>query len=254
MVTVTAPAAPLTYAQLVRLREKLDDHNRYELIDGELEVTPAPAPRHQWVAGHLFFVLMGHVLERGLGQLFFAPLDVILTDQDVVEPDIVYLTAEQLARVTERGVEEPPTLVVEILSPSTSRRDRTRKRELYERQGVPHCWLVDPKRCTLEEYKLRHGRYELVASLAGDAEVQPAHFPGLVIRLADVWPPAGWRAGRSASRAAKRLASINVSPRRERQDDDRTSRRIKLENYTLFTDAQPHAWLPVKWAYVSTAR
>jgi Uma2 family endonuclease len=137
---------------------------------------------------------MGHVQEHGLGMVFFAPLDVILTDNDVVEPDIVYLTAEQLERVTERAVEEPPTLVVEILSPSTTKRDRTRKQRLYERQGVPHYWLADPKRCTLDVYERRGGGYELVASLAGDAEFRPSLFPGLVIHLADVWPPPGWRA------------------------------------------------------------
>jgi len=178
----------------VRLREKLDDHNRYEIIGGELEVTPAPAPRHQWVSAHLFRMLVNHVLDHRLGMVFFAPLDVILTDHDVVEPDIVYLTAEQLARVTERAVEEPPTLVVEILSPSTAQRDRTRKQQLYERQGVPHYWLADPVLHVLDVYERHEGRYELVASLTGDAEFRPALFPGLVIRLADVWPPPGWRA------------------------------------------------------------
>jgi Uma2 family endonuclease len=99
-----------------------------------------------------------------------------------------------LARVTQRAVEEPPTLVVEIISPSTEQRDRTRKQELYERQGVPHYWLADPVLHTLEAYELRGGRYELIATLAGDAEFRPSLFPGLVIRLAEVWPPAGWRA------------------------------------------------------------
>jgi Uma2 family endonuclease len=194
MAIVTAPAAPLTYAQLVRLREKLDEHNRYELVNGELEVTPAPAPRHQWVAVMLHRPLLNHVLEHSLGMVFFAPLDVILTDHDVVEPDIIYLTADQLARVTERAVEEPPTLVIEILSPSTAQRDRTRKQTLYERQGVPHYWLADPVLHTLDVYELRAGGYELVATPTGDAEFQPSLFPGLVIRLAEVWPPAGWRA------------------------------------------------------------
>jgi Uma2 family endonuclease len=96
--------------------------------------------------------------------------------------------------VTERAVEEPPTLVVEILSPSTSQRDHTRKQELYERQSVPHYWLADPVLHTLDVYERRGGRGELVATLASNAEFQPSRFPGLVIRLADIWPPAGWRA------------------------------------------------------------
>jgi Uma2 family endonuclease len=194
MAVVTAPPAPLTYEQLVRLREKLDDHNRYELIDGELEVTPAPAPRHQWVVTAFLVPLYVHVRTHQLGMVFVAPLDVIFTDNDVVEPDILYLTAEQVERMSKRGAEEAPALVIEVLSPSTSRRDRARKRELYERQGVPHYWLADPKRCTLDVYERRRGGYELIVTLTGDAEFRPSLFPGLVIRLAEVWPPTGWRA------------------------------------------------------------
>lgn len=194
MATVTASAAPLAYAQRVRLREKLDERNRCELIDGDLQVTPVPPVAHQWVAGHLCVAVQTYVLERRLGMVFFALLDVVLSDLDVVEPDLLYLTSEQVERVTKRAVEEPPSLAVEIISASTTRRDRTRKRALYERHGVPHYWLADPKRCTLDVYERRGAGYELVASLTGAAEFPPSLFPGLVIRLADVWPPADWRA------------------------------------------------------------
>ncbi len=121
--------------------------------------------------------------------VFCAPLDVILTEVDVVEPDVVYVTSEQVARLVRRGVEEPPTLVIEVLSPSTSKRDRTAKRMLYWRQGVPHYWLADPLAETLEICEQRGGRYRGVATLARDAELRPRLFPGLVIPLAEVWPP-----------------------------------------------------------------
>jgi Uma2 family endonuclease len=198
MAVRTTRPAPLTYAQLVRLREKLNDHNRYELINGELEVTPAPTTGHQWVVSMLFGLLWNYVREHQLGIVFTAPLDVILTNVDVVEPDIVYLTAEQVKHLAERAVEEPPTLAVEVLSPSTSRRDRTRKRALYERQGVPHYWIADPRRRTFEAHELRGNHYELVASLTADAEFRTSLFPGLVIPLADLWP-------------------LGVAPRRARQ-------------------------------------
>ncbi|HZS03126.1 MAG TPA: Uma2 family endonuclease [Chloroflexota bacterium] len=186
--------APLTYAQLVRLREKLDDHNRYEIIDGDLQVTPAPAPEHQWVSGQFFGLLWTHVRENQLGMVFAAPLDVIFTKLDVVEPDIVYITAEQIKRIGRRGIEEPPTLVIEVLSPSTTARDRGIKRALYERQGVPHYWLAHPTRRALEVHELRGSQYELMATLTGNAAFRPALFPGLVIPLGEVWPPRSWRA------------------------------------------------------------
>ncbi|HLH26037.1 MAG TPA: Uma2 family endonuclease [Chloroflexota bacterium] len=191
--TDTRPA-PLTYAQLLRLREKLDDHNRYEIIDGDLQVTPAPAPEHQWVSGHFYRLVSTHVWDHGLGMLFAAPLDVIFTNFSVVEPDIVYITAEQIERIGRRGIEEPPTLVIEVLSPSTTARDRGIKRELYERQGVPHYWLAHPTRRSLEVRERRGGQYELVATLTGNAEFRPLLFPGLVIPLREIWPPRSWRA------------------------------------------------------------
>jgi Uma2 family endonuclease len=188
--------APLTYAQLIRLREKLDDHNRYELIEGELQVTPAPAPEHQWVSADFFGLLWTHVHAHSLGRVFFAPFDIIFTKNDVVQPDIFYVTGEQIERIGRRGIEEARTLVIEILSPSTTARDRGIKRELYERQGVPHYWLAHPTRRTLEVRELRgsQSQYELMATLTGNAEFRPALFPGLVIPLREIWPPRSWRA------------------------------------------------------------
>jgi Uma2 family endonuclease len=188
--------APFTYSQLVRLREKLDDHNRYEIIDGDLQVTPAPAPEHQWASSGFHRILSTHVWDNRLGIVMFAPFDVIFTKNDVVQPDIFYITAEQIERIGRRGIEEAPTLVVEVLSPSTTARDRGIKRELYERQGVPHYWLAHPTRRTLEVHELRGGQYELMATLTGNAEFRPALFPDLVIPLREIWPPRSWRARR----------------------------------------------------------
>ncbi len=196
MVAREAAPAPLTYAQLVRLREKLDERSRYEIIAGELYVSPSPSIAHQWVVSQFHRVLSSHVWEQGIGMVFVAPLDVILTDNDVVEPDVLYVTADQIERAACRGVEEPPTLVIEVLSPSTAARDRTAKFELYERQGVPHYWMAHPTRRSLQIYELRGGRHELMATLTGNAEFRPALFPGLVIRLAEIWPPRALTRGR----------------------------------------------------------
>jgi Uma2 family endonuclease len=141
--------APFTYAHLRRLREKLDDRQRYEIIGGDLAVTPSPSFPHQVLSALLLRELLNFVTPRGLGIVVHAPLDVVFSDLDVVQPDLMYLTAEQADRVEEYGVHEAPTLLVEILSPSTARRDRHVKRDLYARMGVPHYWLLDPLRRTL---------------------------------------------------------------------------------------------------------
>jgi len=142
----------------------------------------------------MFGLLWTHVRQHAQGQVFFAPFDVILTKHDVVQPDTCYLTTEQIERIGRRGIEEAPTLVVEVLSPSTSARDRGIKRALYERQGVLHYWLAHPTRRSLEVRELRGSQYELVTTLTGHAEFRPALFPGLVIPLGEVWPPRSWRA------------------------------------------------------------
>jgi Uma2 family endonuclease len=186
---VSTHRAVFTYDHLLDLREKVDDGQRYEVIDGELVVSPAPGFAHQYASTALVTELNNHVRPRGLGIILHAPFDVIFSKLNVVQPDLVCLTAEQVQRVRERGVEEAPTLVVEILSPSTSARDRREKLQLYARMGVPHYWLLHPRRRYLDAHELREGRYVLVAHLEGDAEFRPALFPGLVLRLAQIWAP-----------------------------------------------------------------
>jgi Uma2 family endonuclease len=180
--------APFTYAHLRRLREQLDDRQRYEIIGGDLAVTPSPSFPHQLLSARLLQELANFVTPRGLGVVVHAPLDVVFSDLDVVQPDLIYLTAEQVARVEEYGVHEAPTLVVEILSPSTARRDRHVKRDLYARMGVPHYWLLDPLRRILEAYALREDDYALVDSATGAVAFRPALFPDLALHLGELWP------------------------------------------------------------------
>ena len=186
----TQPAAQ-TYADLERLREQGDDHLRYELIDGELFVSPWPSIRHQWVVSRLSVRLFGLARANERQVVLLSPLDVIINDQTIVQPDIMFLAADCAARLVERGIKGVPTLLAEVLSPSTADYDRGPKLALYERAGVPHCWYIDPAAQALEAYALRGGHYALVAALQGDAVFHPALFPGLVIRLGDLWPPPG---------------------------------------------------------------
>jgi Uma2 family endonuclease len=174
----------LTYDDYVELP---DDGNRYEILDGELHVTPPPATRHQIASINLATILHVFVRKNRIGQVLEAPTGVILAETTIVEPDILFVRAARQSIITERAVEGPPDLVVEILSPGTSRRDRTTKAAVYARYGVPHYWLLDPDSRTLELYENDGESYRLVRKEEGDRAVRSSLFPGLEISLGEVW-------------------------------------------------------------------
>src|SRR3990170_3499969 len=155
------------------------DGRRYELHEGELSVTPAPSSRHQRILRNLNDVLWQHVKSRGLGEVLFAPIDCILSNITVVQPDLLYLDPGRLNLVSDRGIEGPPTLVVEILSPTTTAIDRSTKRQLYAKYGVLYYWIVDPQARAVEAYVLSEGAYQLSARVAGSEPVSLPPFPDL---------------------------------------------------------------------------
>lgn len=164
------------------------DGRRYELHDGGLSVTPAPSPLHQEISGNLFRILAQHVKARGAGNVFYSPIDCIVSDITVVQPDLLYLDPGRLNLVRDRGIEGPPTLMVEILSPTTTAIDRSTKRQLYAKYGVPHYWIVDPEARVVEAYVLSEGAYQLSARVAGSEPVSLPPFPALAFVPASLWP------------------------------------------------------------------
>lgn len=118
----------------------LPKDKRYELIKGEIYMVPSPTPVHQWESKRRFLALDDHVSEHTLGEVYYAPLDVVLSEEDVVQPDLLYISKERSHILTEKNIQGAPDLVVEILSPGTAERDRTLKRKLYARHGVLECW------------------------------------------------------------------------------------------------------------------
>jgi Uma2 family endonuclease len=163
------------------------DGKRYELVDGELLVNPAPSKTHQRISRRLQRQLENYFHTRKLGEVFDAPFDVILTPHDVFEPDL--LVVGDPADTTERGVERPPLLVVEILSPSTRKVDRGKKFLRYGELGVLHCWIVDPDGKRVECYRLESGRYRLVAEEAGDTTLNHPDWSDFKIDLEGLWSP-----------------------------------------------------------------
>jgi Uma2 family endonuclease len=174
----------LTYADLATLPA---DGNRYELHEGEISVTAAPRPRHQLVVGNIYLILAGHVRQFALGEIFLAPIDVILSDVTVLEPDLVYVDAAGLGLVTERGIEGAPTLAIEVLSPATAAKDRGVKLQLYRQYGVPHYWMVDTDAQVIETYRLAGQAYEAGPRLEGAAPAPLPPFEGLVLDPSAVW-------------------------------------------------------------------
>ena len=164
-----------------------DDENRYEIIDGELYVTPPPSLAHQHAVSELLVLLRGFAKENGLGEVYVAPLGVILDPTTGVQPDIVFISPRRAGIMSERGLEGAPDLAVEVLSPSTASRDRGIKMRRYAASGIDHYWIIDPRNRTLEAYRLESNGYASVANLAHDDVFQPELFPGIAIRLADLW-------------------------------------------------------------------
>jgi len=183
----SSAAVKLTYDDFVHFP---DDGQRHELIDGEHYVTPSPNTRHQQISGNLFLLIGAWLEDHPIGEVLYAPYDVVFSEFDVVEPDLLYLSNERAAQVlTPLHAKGVPELVVEIGSKGTRKRDETIKRRLYERTGVSEYWLVDPMRDVVRRYR-RDGQafaepLEL-SRAAGDILTTPL-LPGLALPLARIF-------------------------------------------------------------------
>jgi Uma2 family endonuclease len=158
----------MTYSDYAALP---DDGTRYELADGVLEaMSPSAAPRHQIISSALDSILKSTCKSEYL--ILVAPLDVILSEKEVRQPDIVMIHRNRLSILSKRGVEGAPDLVVEILSPSSMKRDKVSKLRVYAQYGIPEYWIVDVTGSVLEQYLIREGRYELTDVYTEDEPVR----------------------------------------------------------------------------------
>jgi Uma2 family endonuclease len=164
-----------------------EDGRRYAILAGAHSVPPAPTPKHQTISIRLAVALFPRATADG-GTLYQAPLDVILGDTTIVQPDLVYVATDRLGRISGRGIEGAPTLAVEILSPSTRIIDRVTKTRLYTRHGVPFLWLIDPDARTIEAFVLERDRYALALTATGSDPVDLPPFAGLSLVPYALWP------------------------------------------------------------------
>jgi Uma2 family endonuclease len=177
----------LTYDDFVHFP---DDGKRHELIDGEHYVTPSPSTRHQRISRNLLLLIGRWLEDHPIGEVFYAPYDVVFSEFDVVEPDLLYLSNERAAQVlTPMHAKGVPELVIEIGSKGTRKRDETIKRRLYERAGVSEYWIVDPANDAIRVYRRENDRFGLPLELSresGDVLTTPL-LPGLALPLARVF-------------------------------------------------------------------
>jgi Uma2 family endonuclease len=182
------PDTRLTYDEFLLFP---DDGRRHELIDGEHYVTPSPNTRHQRLVERLFVAFEDHLRTHpGAGEAFVAPFDVVLSDADVVVPDLLFVAGDQPDILTDKHVRGAPALVIEILSPGTRRVDERIKYRLFDRADVREYWLVDPELDLMKVYRRAvDGTFPRVAELTAEegAVFATPLLPGLEIALAPLF-------------------------------------------------------------------
>jgi|ERR1051325_3470270 Uma2 family endonuclease len=183
--TVAPSEKKWTYEDYLLLPD--EDGQRYEIIEGELFVNAAPLKRHQLICGNVFMIIAPYVRKHRCGEVYFAPVDVVLSDIDVVQPDLLYITREHAAAMNEKNVQGAPDFVIEVLSEEHGRRDEVLKLKRYQQFGVAEYWIVDPKRNRVRVYLRKNGRLDLANDAGLGDSVTSSFFPGLAVAVSEVF-------------------------------------------------------------------
>lgn len=155
-----------------------DDGKRYELIDGEVIMSPSPSEKHQWTLAQLHLRMAAHVAKKKLGRVYFAPFDVVFSEKTALQPDLIFVSSARMGIIGPEYIIGAPDLVVEVLSPNRPSYDRVTKLEQYALHGVPEYWIIDPGEETAEVYRLAGKSYELKGVLGGDGALTTPFLPG----------------------------------------------------------------------------
>jgi Uma2 family endonuclease len=167
-----------------------DDGKRHELIDGEHIMSPSPFTKHQRILVNLCVAIKIFLKKHPIGEVFVAPMDVVLSDFDVVEPDLLFITADHASIITEKHIMGVPDLVVEILSEGSRKRDEVVKRRLYEQYGVQEYWIVDPELESVKVYRRQDAGFVRIAELSvesGGGTLTTPALPALTISLSEIF-------------------------------------------------------------------
>ncbi len=172
-----------TYADYARLPEGAP----YQLIGGQLIMTPPPIPYHQEVLRKLGFKILVFLEKKELGHLYYAPLDVYFSDSDVYQPDIIFIQKEREAIIGETKIEGAPDMVIEILSPSTAYYDLRNKFRTYEKHGVSEYWIVDPGQRRIEVYENKGEKFNIYMEAEGEGSISSKILEGFRIAVDEIF-------------------------------------------------------------------
>jgi Uma2 family endonuclease len=177
-------AVKFTYKEYCTLPE---NGRHYQVIDGELIMSPSPTFRHQLIIADLSRHLANFVLRERRGLVLFAPLDVIFSDEDVVQPDIVYIANDRRSIIAREGLRGAPSLCVEVLSPSNRDLDLNAKRLLYAKFGLPELWIVDPDANTLHLFRLQEDYHAPLKVFGANDTLATPSLPGFSLPLSEIF-------------------------------------------------------------------
>lgn len=163
------------------------EDERYELIEGELIMTPSPVPYHQWISKNVEYELEKFIREKGIGRLFYAPCDVYLDENNVFQPDILFISTSRLKIIGDKNISGAPDLIVEILSEATAYRDLVKKKKLYALFGVKEYWIVDPGEKVVEIYSLKGKEFSLHRTYKANDTLESLFFSGFKMALRRVF-------------------------------------------------------------------
>lgn len=163
------------------------DDERYELVEGDLVMTPSPVPGHQRISRKIQFFLDRHVTENDLGEIFNAPCDVYLDDKNVVQPDILFITKNRMEIIGEKNIQGAPDLVIEIISESSAYRDMVHKKKIYAEFGVKEYWIVVPESESVEVYVLKGKLYQIFGVYFKKDSLESPYLNNFKMPLKDVF-------------------------------------------------------------------
>ena len=161
--------------------------SRYQLLEGDLIMSPAPNRFHQDVVLNLIDLLRGYLRAHPVGRIYVAPFDVYLSDHNVFQPDVLFVTAANFSRFGDDGLHGPPDLAIEVLSPGTAQLDKKNKRRVYAQAGVKELWLVDPLLLQVQLYDFARDPAKPVRLVEEDETITTPLLPGLMISVAEIF-------------------------------------------------------------------
>jgi Uma2 family endonuclease len=164
-----------------------DSDKRYEILDGDLLMSPSPTAIHQILLLKMAKLLSTFVEQNKFGQIFIVPFDVVLSDYEVIQPDIIFVSAENSHIIKPTHIQGSPDLLIEILSPSSVQRDRIIKRKIYSRNGVKEYWLINPEQKTIQQFQLQKKAFTLIKEFGAKESLSSSFFPELVIQLENIF-------------------------------------------------------------------